>query len=70
MNENNELVNYKSYDQEDRRDKNDSVNISRQGGVRKPNQRVKPKFFKLLGQIMNLHVEVIYFVKTKPCRTY
>jgi hypothetical protein len=32
--------------------------------VKKPTQnRVKPKFYKLLGQIMNLHIDVILYFK-------
>ncbi len=55
MEDNNEIVNYN--DRAIREDKNDiTINASKQH-IRKQN-RVKPKFFKLLGQVMNLHVEV------------
>ena len=56
MEENNELVNYKNQEGNYQGDR--SVNMSRQTNMKKHNQRVKPKFFKLLGQVMNLHVEV------------
>jgi len=66
MDEQNELVNYKNkYEQEERQNRNDnSISVSKQA-IRKPNNRVKPKFFKLLGQIMNLHVEVLIFALNK-----
>lgn len=59
MDENNEIVNYNNYIYGNMRDenKNDITQISK--NINKKPQRVKPKFFKLLGQIMNLHVEVI-----------
>ena len=65
MNDNSGLVNYinnyKSNDYDSKANPNEtSLNIAR--NIKKSNTRVKPKFFKLLGQVMNLHVEVNFIV--------
>jgi hypothetical protein len=65
MDDYNELVNYNNANEfglDERQDKVDiSVNLTKQN-KRCQTTRVKPKFYKLLAQIMNLHVEVYLFI--------